>query len=83
MNNLKEIKKYITTMKLHIDQIDRWMTQANQMVYELEDKVMDMEDQKCDSLDLENQFIALMNLGDAQDRLNMCKHNLDFNMIGK
>lgn len=42
--NMQEIKSYITTMKLHIDQIENWMVQASQMVYDLEEKIMDIED---------------------------------------
>lgn len=59
--NLKEIKSYITTMKLHLDQIDRWMVQANQMVHDLEDNIMDIEDNKFkdQSFTYKNNFDSL------------------------
>jgi hypothetical protein len=31
-------------LKLHIDQLDEWMRQATDMVYAIEEKIMDIED---------------------------------------
>jgi hypothetical protein len=34
--NMNEIRKNLTTMKLHIDRLEDWLKQATDMVYEIE-----------------------------------------------
>lgn len=41
-----QLRKQLTTMKIHIDQLEDWLKQATDMVYEIEEKIMDIEDQR-------------------------------------
>ncbi len=45
MNNSK-IRKQIQELKIHIDRVEEWAIQANNMVYSIEEKLMDMDDRK-------------------------------------
>jgi len=40
----QEITKKIRTLKMHIDEMEDWMKQATEMLYDLEDKVLDMQE---------------------------------------
>ena len=42
----KEIRKHLTTLKIHIDQIESWTMQATDLVYQIEEQLMDMEDKE-------------------------------------
>ena len=43
-----EIKKQLVTMKIHLDQLDNWTHQISNMIYEVEEKLMDIESVKID-----------------------------------
>lgn len=43
---INEIRKQLTSMKIHIDQIDVWVKQASDMIYEIEESLFDLEDKQ-------------------------------------
>lgn len=47
-------RKELATLKMHVVHLDEWLRQANNMIYELEEKVLDSED-----LELENFIYRL------------------------
>ena len=48
--NTRDMRSQLTNLKLHIDEIDSWMSQAMKMVHDLEEKIMDYEDSVLDML---------------------------------
>lgn len=40
-----EIRKKLTTMKIHLDRMDNWNRQACNMIYQIEEEIFDLEDQ--------------------------------------
>jgi ribosome maturation protein Sdo1 len=41
---MKEITSYLNELKIHIDQVDNWARQATNIIYFIEEKLMDIED---------------------------------------
>jgi len=39
-----QIRKQLDTIKIHIDELDRWIRNATDMIYEVEEKIFDIED---------------------------------------
>lgn len=45
-----EIRSHLDTLKMHIDQLESWMRQATDMVYMIEEKLMDIEDEEIERM---------------------------------
>lgn len=43
---IEEIRKHLTTLKIHIDQIENWTMQATDLVYQIEEKLSDIEEKE-------------------------------------
>ena len=42
----QQIRSHLTTLKIHIDQIDDWVRQATDLVYAIEEGLLDSEDRE-------------------------------------
>jgi hypothetical protein len=42
--NVKEMSRLLHNLKIHLDQTETWVSQGMQMIYELEEKIMDIEE---------------------------------------
>ena len=41
-----EIRKYLTDLKIHVDQIENWTMQATDLIYQIEEQLFDIEDKE-------------------------------------
>jgi len=41
---MDEIRNYLTNLKIHIDHMDKWLRQATDMVYAIENSLMNIKD---------------------------------------
>ena len=46
----QEIRKQLLTLKIHTDQIERWLSQTKDMIYRIEENLMDVEDEHLDAM---------------------------------
>lgn len=56
---IEQVRKYLTTLKLHIDTVDSWVMQASNIIYEIEEKLMDAEDKDYSKKYLERDTIGI------------------------
>ncbi|MEN6512248.1 MAG: hypothetical protein ABFD00_10530 [Chloroherpetonaceae bacterium] len=42
---IEEINTHLTTLKLYMNKLESWIKQANQLIYEVEERLMDIEDE--------------------------------------
>lgn len=42
--NTTKIKKDLEHLKIHIDSLENWISYANDIIYQIENKLMDIED---------------------------------------
>lgn len=42
--NIREMKRMLNNLKIHMDQTEHWVNQGMQMIYELENKLIDLEE---------------------------------------
>ena len=40
----REIKSYLNDLKMHIDHMERWMDQATNMIYEIEERLSEEDE---------------------------------------
>lgn len=43
---IEVIRKHLTNLKIHIDQIENWLVQANDLVYQIEHKLFNIADKE-------------------------------------
>lgn len=42
--NIREVRGQLDTLKIHVDQLENWIRQTNDMIYAVEEKIFDYED---------------------------------------
>lgn len=75
---IEEIRGLLTNLKIHIDQVESWMLQAIEMVYQIEETLFDIEDKEyskkyemTDSIEFFKDATTEMNhLNDCPPRLS-------------
>jgi hypothetical protein len=71
--NIDEIRRSLTTLKIHVDTLDTWVMQVSNTIYDIEEKLMDAEDKDYSKKYLERNTIgffegAATKLYDYNDR---------------
>lgn len=56
---MKEIKTYIQHLKLRLSQVDFWLSQTSNMLYSIEEKMADIEDEEIENLLAEHIFTKM------------------------
>lgn len=55
---LDEIRTNLTTLKMYMNKLDAWVSQASSMIHEIEERIMDLEHKKYKESDrLENIYL--------------------------
>ena len=44
--NIKDIDKNLTTLKIHLDQLDEWISQASDMIYAIDEVLFAIKDKE-------------------------------------
>jgi len=44
--NVAKVKKDLQTLKIHLDEMERWVSQTSNMIYEIEENILDMEERQ-------------------------------------
>lgn len=42
---IDQMRTHLTTLKLYLKKMEAWATQANELIYEVEERLMDLEDE--------------------------------------
>jgi hypothetical protein len=84
--NVDEMKVYMRTIKSHVDSLNYFSRQVTNMIYEIEEKLMDVEDGICEFKEndingriqlLEGAASRMYSLGDSPARLNSSRCSKD------
>jgi hypothetical protein len=69
---IDDIKKYLATLKSHVDTMDYFSRQVTNMIYAIEEKIMDIEDgvSLAETAGLEVAASKMYQLNDSPARLN-------------